>query len=81
MHHYSQGLNTKQAHKAIPEGYYEEEQGRKGFFGPVSHLIRKNPDIVYELIESPNASNGVDRAIRIALGAMERLVALDKQRS
>lgn len=40
--------------------------------------IRENPDIVYELIESPNAADGVDRAILIALGAMERLVVLDK---
>jgi len=53
MHHYSQGLNTKQAHKAIPEGYYEEEQGRKGFFGPVSHLIRKNPSTHWTKIDGP----------------------------
>ncbi len=43
MHHYSQGKPTRQAHKGIPEGFYEEEQGLKGFFGPVSHLIRKKP--------------------------------------
>lgn len=43
MHHYSQGKPTRQAHKGIPEGHYEEEQGLKGFFGPVSHLIRKKP--------------------------------------
>lgn len=43
MHHYTQGKPTKQGHKGIPEGHYEEEQGLKGFFGPVSHLIRKNP--------------------------------------
>lgn len=43
MHHYTQGEHTRQGHKAIPEGHFEEEQGLKGFFGPVSHLIRKNP--------------------------------------
>ncbi len=43
MHHYTQGKPTRQAHKAIPEGFYEEEQGLKGFFGAVSHLIRKRP--------------------------------------
>lgn len=34
----SSGLVTKQAHVKIPEGHYEEEHGRKGFFGRVSHL-------------------------------------------
>jgi homogentisate 1,2-dioxygenase len=32
------GLFTKQAHVKVPEGHYEEEHGRKGFFGRVSHL-------------------------------------------
>jgi homogentisate 1,2-dioxygenase len=53
MHHYQQGLSTKQAHKAIPEGHFEEEQGRKGFFGPVSHLIRKNPSTHWTEIDGP----------------------------
>ena len=34
MHHYSQGKTTKQAHKAIPEEHFEEEQGHKGFLDP-----------------------------------------------
>ncbi len=37
------GLYTKQAHVKIPDGHYEEEHGRKGFFGRVSHLYHKNP--------------------------------------
>src|SRR4051812_13507531 len=36
------GVYTKQAHVRIPEGTYEEEHGRKGFFGRVSHLYRTN---------------------------------------
>lgn len=36
--------------------------------------IRKNPDLVYELIESSHAASGIDRAIRIALGAMDKLL-------
>jgi homogentisate 1,2-dioxygenase len=36
------GLYTKQAHVKIPEGHYEEEHGRKGFFGRVSHIYHKN---------------------------------------
>lgn len=36
------GTYTKQAHVKIPEGLYEEEHGRNGFFGRVSHLYHEN---------------------------------------
>lgn len=49
----SQGKHTTQAHKGIPEGCYEEEQGLKGFFGPVSHLIKKEPSTRWVDIEGP----------------------------
>ncbi|MFY7994453.1 MAG: homogentisate 1,2-dioxygenase [Bacteriovoracaceae bacterium] len=35
------GVYTKQAHVRIPEGMYEEEHGRKGFFGRVSHIYHE----------------------------------------
>ncbi len=50
---YFQGRYTTQAHKAIPEGYFEEEQGLKGFFGPVSHLIKKQPSTRWTKITGP----------------------------
>jgi homogentisate 1,2-dioxygenase len=53
MHLFFQGLFTKQAHKGIPEGSYEEEQGLKGFFGPVSHLIKSQPSTRWNKIEGP----------------------------
>jgi homogentisate 1,2-dioxygenase len=53
MHLFFQGLFTKQAHKAIPEGSYEEEQGLKGFFGPVSHLIKRKPSTRWVKIDGP----------------------------
>ena len=53
MHQYTQGKPTRQGHKGIPEGYFEEEQGLKGFFGPVSHLIRKKPSTRWTNIEGP----------------------------
>lgn len=37
------GNYTKQAHVKIPEGLYEEEHGRKGFFGRVSQLYHEQP--------------------------------------
>jgi homogentisate 1,2-dioxygenase len=39
----SSGKYTKQAHVDIPEKHYEEEHGRKGFFGRVSQLYHQNP--------------------------------------
>lgn len=47
----SSGLHTKQAHVAVPEGKYEEEHGRKGFFGRVSHLYHSNPPVNWNKIE------------------------------
>ncbi len=53
MFQYSQGKSTTQGHKGIPEGHFEEEQGRKGFFGPVSHLIKPEPSTRWTNIEGP----------------------------
>lgn len=53
MHQYSQGRFTTQGHKGIPEGCFEEEQGRSGFFGPVSHLIKEKPSTRWTAIEGP----------------------------
>ena len=53
MHQYSQGKNHTQGHKGIPEGKFEEEQGRKGFYGPVSHIIKNNAPTRWTNIEGP----------------------------
>ncbi len=53
MHHYTQGKPTRQAHKGIPEGRFEEEQGLEGFYGPVSHLIKEKPSTRWVEIEGP----------------------------
>ncbi|MCF8057960.1 MAG: homogentisate 1,2-dioxygenase [Bacteriovoracaceae bacterium] len=45
------GTYTKQAHVKIPDGLYEEEHGRKGFFGRVSHLYHENPPVNWKNIE------------------------------
>jgi len=37
------GKAPNQAHVGIPEGLYEDEHGRDGFAGPVSHLYRTHP--------------------------------------
>jgi homogentisate 1,2-dioxygenase len=45
------GTHTKQAHVNIPEGLYEEEHGRKGFFGRVSQLYHEKPPVGWINIE------------------------------
>ncbi len=53
MFQHQQGVFTTQGHKGIPEGLFEEEQGRKGFFGPVSHLLKKQPSTRWNKIDGP----------------------------
>jgi homogentisate 1,2-dioxygenase len=53
MYHTSQGDATRQGHKGIPEGHFEEEQGLDGFYGPVSHLIKEKPSTRWTNIDGP----------------------------
>ena len=45
------GTYAKQAHVKIPENLYEEEHGRKGFFGRVSHIYHQHPPVNWTRIE------------------------------
>jgi homogentisate 1,2-dioxygenase len=47
------GKVPKQAHVGIPDGLCEEEHGRDGFVGPVSHLYRSHPPTSWTAIEGP----------------------------
>lgn len=47
------GKVSLQAHVAIPEGTFEEEHGRDGFYGPVSHLYRTHAPTGWSRIEGP----------------------------
>ncbi|HEY1337299.1 MAG TPA: homogentisate 1,2-dioxygenase, partial [Bryobacteraceae bacterium] len=43
MYPLKKGKVAKQAHVGIPEGAYEEEHGRKGFYGKSAHLYHAHP--------------------------------------
>jgi homogentisate 1,2-dioxygenase len=43
MYPLQKGKTSKQAHVALPEGTYEEEHGRKGFYGKSAHLYHAHP--------------------------------------
>lgn len=51
MYPLKKGKHAKQAHVAIPEGTYEEEHGRRGFYGRVSHLYHAHPPTGWTRIE------------------------------
>jgi len=38
-----EGEYSRQAHCDLPEGTYERELGREGFYGPATHMIHKHP--------------------------------------
>src|SRR3954451_11085995 len=48
-----QGRAAIQPHVNLPEGTYEEEHGRQGFFGRVSHLYHRHPPTGWLRIEGP----------------------------
>jgi homogentisate 1,2-dioxygenase len=43
MYPLKKGKTASQAHVGLPEGTYEEEHGRKGFFGKSAHLYHAHP--------------------------------------
>ena len=49
----TRGKATKQPHVGLPEGTFEEEHGREGFFGRVSHLYHAHPPTGWIRIEGP----------------------------
>ena len=74
MYFSSQGIHTKQAHKGIPEGCVEEEQGRKGFYGQVSHLIKKKGSTRWKTIEGPLKPRMFDLVKADRSGKRQRLL-------
>src|ERR1700733_9435112 len=43
MYPLKKGKTTNQAHVGLPEGTFEEEHGRKGFYGKSAHLYHAHP--------------------------------------
>ncbi len=60
MYLQAKGQFSKQAHVAIPPGLYEEEFGRDGFFGPVSHLYHRHAPTGWTRIEGPLRPHAYD---------------------
>src|SRR3982751_6017596 len=50
---WSQGTHSLQPHVDVPDGTYEEEHGRQGFYGRVSHIYHRHPPTGWLRIEGP----------------------------
>ncbi len=56
----SRGRVSRQAHVDLPEGTYEEEFAREGFFGRTSHLYRSKPPVDWVDIEGDCRPTALD---------------------
>jgi homogentisate 1,2-dioxygenase len=48
-----EGTASRQAHADLPEGSFERELGREGFFGPASHMYHRHPPTGWTSWEGP----------------------------
>ncbi len=47
------GTASRQAHCDLPEGTFERETGREGFFGPATHMYHRHPSTGWSAWEGP----------------------------
>lgn len=64
-----EGEASRQAHADLPEGSYEREAGREGFFGPASHVYHRHPPTGWSRIDGPMRPRAFDTAKLPADGA------------
>ncbi|MBA3563137.1 MAG: homogentisate 1,2-dioxygenase [Gammaproteobacteria bacterium] len=57
-----EGRASRQAHADLPEGTYERELGKEGFFGPATHMYHKRPPTGWTSFEGPLKPRAFDTA-------------------
>src|SRR5580704_18904664 len=48
-----EGETSRQAHADLPEGTFEREIGRDGFFGPAAHIYHRHPPTGWTSFDGP----------------------------
>jgi len=48
-----EGTASRQAHADLPEGTFERELGKEGFFGPATHMYHRRPPTGWSNFEGP----------------------------
>ncbi len=56
----SEGRAARQAHVGLPEGTYERELGKEGFFGPATHMYHSHPPTGWIDWQGPLAPRAFD---------------------
>jgi len=59
-YHMVKGKVARQAHVGLPDGTFEEEHGRDGFYGPVSHVYRTHRPTDWTRIAGPLKPRAID---------------------
>ena len=57
-----EGQASRQAHADLPEGTYEREMGKEGFFGPATHFYHAHPPTGWVEWEGPHRPRAFDTA-------------------
>lgn len=57
-----EGRASRQAHADLPEGTYERELGREGFFGPATQMYHTHPPTAWSNFEGPLRPRAFDLA-------------------
>jgi homogentisate 1,2-dioxygenase len=55
-----EGRASRQAHANLPEGTYERELGKEGFFGPATHMYHRHPPTGWVDWEGPLRPRALD---------------------
>ena len=63
-----EGQCSRQAHADLPEGSYERELGRDGFYGPATHMIHSHPPTGWIRWEGPLRPRAFD-LVRLEISA------------
>jgi homogentisate 1,2-dioxygenase len=58
----AQGRHSRQAHADLPEGAYEREMSKEGFFGPAAFLYHRRPPTGWTRFEGPLRPRAFDLA-------------------
>ena len=58
----TEGRASRQAHADLPDGSYEREIGKEGFFGPATHMYHAHPPTSWTSFEGPLRPRAFDTA-------------------
>ena len=64
-----EGMTSRQAHVDLPDGTYERELGREGFFGPATHMYHRHPPTAWTSFEGPLQPRAFDTTRLAAAGS------------